>query len=106
MLTESLCLSTLGGSTGLLLGYLGRNILRHLLSNSWGPATLSTRFDWRVFAFTLVVSVFTGLGFGVGPAWRSTRTSVNAGLKDGGTTVTRHRRGIAGKTLVILQIAL
>ncbi|MFZ0305744.1 MAG: ABC transporter permease [Terracidiphilus sp.] len=106
MLTESLCLSTLGGSMGLLLGYLGRNILPHLLSNSWGPATLSTRFDWRVFAFTLVISVFTGIGFGVGPAWRSTRTSVNAGLKDGGTTVTRHRRGIAGKTLVILQIAL
>ncbi len=106
MLTESLCLSALGGSTGLLLGYLGRNILPHLLSTSWGPATLSTRFDWRVFAFALVISVFTGLGFGVGPALRATRTSVNAGLKHGGTTVTRHRRGLAGKTLVILQVAL
>ena len=106
MLTESLCLSGLGGSAGLLLGYLGRNILPHLLSTSWGPATLSTRFDWRVFAFTLVISVFTGLGFGVGPAWQATRTSVNAGLKDGGTTVTRHRRGFAGKMLVILQVSL
>ena len=106
MLTESLCLSALGGSAGLLLGYLGRNILPLLLSSSWGPAALSTRFDWRVFAFTLVISVLTGLGFGVGPAWQATRTSINAGLKDGGTTATRHRRGIAGKMLVILQLSL
>ena len=106
MLTESLCLSALGGTAGLLLGYLGRNILPRLLSSSWGPAALSPRFDWRVFAFTFAISVLTGLGFGVGPAWQATRTGVNAGLKDGGTTVTRHRRGIAGKTLVILQVSL
>jgi predicted permease len=106
MLTESLCLSAVGGSAGLLLSYLGRDLLPRLLSSSWGPAALSTRFDWRVFAFTLVISVLTGLGFGVGPAWQATRTSMNAGLKDGGTTVTRHRRGIAGKMLVILQVSL
>ena len=106
MLTESLCLSALGGFAGLLLGYLGRNILPSLLSSPWGPAALSIRFDWRVFAFTLVISVLTGLVFGVGPAWQATRASINAGLKDGGTTVTRHRRGIAGKMLVILQVSL
>jgi predicted permease len=106
MLTESLCLSALGGFAGLLLGYLGRNILPFLLSSPWGPAALSIRFDWRVFAFTLVISVLTGLVFGVGPAWQATRASINAGLKDGGTTVTRHRRGIAGKMLVILQVSL
>jgi predicted permease len=106
MLTESLCLSTLGGSAGLLLGYLGRNILPHLLLSSWGPTTLRTRFDWRVFAFTSVISFLTGLGFGVGPAWQAARTSLNAGLKDGGTTMSRHRGGIAGKMLVVLQVSL
>jgi predicted permease len=106
MLTESLCLSMLGGAAGLLLGYLGRNILPHLLSSSWGPGALSARFDWLVFAFTFAISVLTGLGFGVGPAWQATRTSVNAGLKDGSTTMTRHRGGIAGKMLVTLQISL
>jgi predicted permease len=106
MLTESLCLSALGGSAGLLLGYLGRNVLPQLLSSSWGPTALSIRFDLRVFAFTFVISMLTGLGFGVGPAWQATRTSVNAGLKDGGTTMTHHRKGMAGKTLVILQVSL
>jgi predicted permease len=106
MLTESLCLSTLGELAGLVLGYLGRNILPRLLSSSWGPATLSTRFDWRVFAFTLVISALTGLCFGAGPAWQATRTSMNAGLKNGGTKVTRRRGGIAGKILVVLQVSL
>ena len=106
MLTESLCLSALGGSAGLLIGYLGRNILPQLLSPSWGPATLSARFDWRVFAFTCVISMLTGLGFGVGPAWQATRTSVIAGLRDGGRTMTDSRKGITGKTLVILQVSL
>ena len=106
MLTESLCLSMLGGVAGLLLGYLGRNILPHLLSTSWGPATLSARFDWRVFAFTFAISVLTGLGFGAGPAWQATRSNLNAGLKDGTLTMTRHRGGIAGKMLVTLQISL
>ena len=87
MLTESLCLSALGGSAGLLIGYLGRNILPQMLSPSWGPP-LSTRFDWRVFAFTCVISMLTGLGFGVGPAWQATRTCVIAGLRDGGRTMT------------------
>jgi predicted permease len=106
MLTESLLLSTLGGAAGLLLGYLGRNILPRLFSTSWGPATLSTRFDWRVFAFTLGVSVLTGIGFGVGPAWHAAHCSVNAGLKEGGTTMTRRRKGLASKVLVIVQVSL
>jgi predicted permease len=106
MLTESLCLSTLGGAAGLLLGYLDRNILPRLFSTSWGPTALNTRFDWLVFAFTFAISVLTGIGFGVGPAWQAARTSVNAGLKNSGTTITGRRKGLAGKTLVIAQVAL
>jgi len=48
MLTESLLLSLMGGAGGLLLGYLGRDILPRLFSSSWGPVALQTRFDWRV----------------------------------------------------------
>jgi predicted permease len=106
MLTESLLLSTLGGAAGLLLGYLGRNVLPQLLSSTWGPTALSTRFDWRVFAFTLTISVLTGLGFGVGPAWQATRATVNTGLKDGEATMTHRRKGLAGKVLVIFQVSL
>lgn len=37
ILTESLVLALIGGSAGLLLGYLGRDILSRLLSSGWGP---------------------------------------------------------------------
>jgi predicted permease len=106
MLTESLCLSTIGGGLGLLLGYLGRNTLPRLFSTSWGPLALNTRFDWHVFAFTLAISALTGIGFGVGPAWQAASTSTNSGLKDGATTITRRRNGLAGKGLVIAQVSL
>ena len=106
MLTESLCLSVMGGGVGLLLGYLGRNILPRLFSTAWGPLALNVRFDWPVFAFTLAISVLTGIGFGVGPAWQAAGVNANSGLKEGATTVTRHRKGLAGKALVIVQVAL
>lgn len=106
MLTECLCLSTMGGAVGLLLGYLGRNFLPRLFSTAWGPLALNTRFDWHVFAFTLAISILTGLSFGVGPAWHAASASANSGLKDGAKTVTRRRNGLAGKALVVVQVAL
>jgi predicted permease len=106
MLTESLCLAMLGGTAGLLLGYVGRNLLPRLFSTSWGPGELHTSFDWGVFWFALAISVLTGLGFGVGPAWQAARTSVNAGLKEGGLTMTRRRNGLGGKVLVVVQVSL
>jgi predicted permease len=106
LLTESLCLSALGGSAGLLLGYFSRNLLPRLLSSSWGPAVLHARFDWQVFAFTLFISALSGLCFGAAPAWEATRNSTNAGLKDGATTMTRHRRGLSGRILAGAQVAL
>jgi predicted permease len=106
VLTESLLLSFLGGLAGLLLGYLGRNIIPHLLSSAWEPAPLNARFDLRIFAFTAAVSILTGILFGLAPAWQATRTDVNTGLKDSAASSTRRRKGLAGRSLVVLQIAL
>jgi predicted permease len=104
--TESLLLSGLGGGAGFLLGYLARNLIPKLMSNSWGPQQLYSRFDWKIFAFTLGISIFTGLLFGLAPALHSTRTNVNTGLKDSATTTTKRRKGLAGKAIVVFQISL
>jgi predicted permease len=104
--TESLLLSGLGGGAGFLLGYLGRNLIPRLMSNSWGPQQLYSRFDWKIFAFTLGISIFTGLLFGLAPALQSTRTNVNTGLKDSAATTTKRRKGLAGKAIVVFQISL
>jgi predicted permease len=106
VLTESLLLSCIGGLTGLVLGYLGRNIIPHLLSSSWEPTPLNTHFDLRIFAFAAGISILTGILFGLAPAWQATRTNVNTSLKDSATSTTRRRKGLAGKSIVVFQIAL
>lgn len=106
MLIESLLLSSLGGAAGLLVGYLGRNLIPHLLAKSWSPETMPLDFDDRVVAFTVGVSLITGILFGLAPAWQATRTNVNSGLKDAThVTSSRQKMGL-GKSLVIFQIAL
>jgi predicted permease len=106
VLTESLMLSLFGGTAGLLLGYFGRDVMSALLSTAWGPSEYGSRFDWRVFAFTLTISVATGLCFGLGPAWQASRTSVNTALKEGAANVAQGGRGLAGKALVVAQVSL
>jgi predicted lysophospholipase L1 biosynthesis ABC-type transport system permease subunit len=106
VLTESLLLSLLGGTAGLALGYLGRNVIPHLYSTSWRATVVRGDFDAEILAFTAAVSVLTGVLFGIAPAWQATRTSVNSGLKDASASATRRRRGLAGRSLVVLQVAL
>lgn len=106
MLTESVLLSSFGGTAGLFLGYLGRNIVPRLLSNSPQLELAQVQFDWQVLLFTLGISLTTGILFGLAPAWKATRIAVNGGLREsGGATVNRHRLWF-DKALVTGQIAL
>ena len=106
MLNESLMLSVLGGAAGLALAFAVRNGIPRLLSNAWLPPAFSANFDWRIFGFAVGISVLTGLVFGLAPAWAATRVDVSSGLKDAAQTTTHRRRGVAGKALVALQVAL
>ncbi len=106
MLTESLTLSLLGGAAGLLLAYLVRDAIPHLLSSSWAPPAFSARFDWRILSFATAVSILTGLVFGLAPAWESARVEISSGLKDSARTASHRRRGLAGKAIVVIQVAL
>ena len=106
VLTESLMLSALGGTLGLILGYLGRTILPRLMNSAWETADVNVPFDARVFGFTAGVTVLTGLLFGLAPAWGSTRAEIGTALKEGGKTSTRRRKGLSGKAIVTFQVAL
>jgi predicted permease len=106
MLTESLLLSIAGGIAGLLLGYWGRNAIPRLMSSSWDTAAIQVRFDWEVFAFTLAVSLLTGLAFGFIPAWQATHTQANKELKNNARAATRGGIHLSGRILVVVQIAL
>ncbi|KAA6461184.1 ABC transporter permease [Acidobacteria bacterium AB60] len=106
MMTESLMLSMLGGGAGVLLAYTVRNAVPHLLSSSWTPPAFSARFDWRVLTFSVAISIATGVVFGLAPAWESARIEVGTGMKDASRTFSPRRRGLAGKSLVVVQVAL
>lgn len=105
-MTESLLLSMMGGVAGLLLAWMVRNALPRMLADSWAPPAFAAKFSWPIFLFAAAVSIATGFVFGLGPAWQATRVQVSASLKDGGQTVTHRRRGLGGKAIVALQVAL
>jgi len=106
MLTESLLLSGFGGTAGLLLGYLGRNVVPRLLTSTSQLDSAQVQFDWRVLVFTLGISLATGILFGLAPAWQATRIADHAGLREsGGATASRQRLRL-DKSLVIGQIAI
>jgi predicted permease len=106
MLVESLLLAGIGGVGGLLVGYVGRNVLPKMTENAWERSSVPIHFDWRVFAFTAVVTIATGLLFGLAPAIAAARAEVTHGLRETGQTATRRRTGMGSKTLVGFQIAL
>jgi putative ABC transport system permease protein len=106
LLTESVLLATLGGSLGLVFALWGIDLLVSLKPEDL-PRLESIGIDGWVLAFTLGVSVLTGVVFGLVPAWGASRANVGAALKEGGRGATagkaRHRlRG----ALVVAELAL
>ncbi|HKW55991.1 MAG TPA: ABC transporter permease [Candidatus Acidoferrum sp.] len=81
MLVESTLLSLLAGLAGLILAYWAAPLLVALKPASL-PITLRLPIDWRVLAFTLMVSLICGVAFGLAPAFRSTKVQVASNLKD------------------------
>ena len=105
LLTESVLLSLLSGVAGLFLAYWGVSILAGLAPSNL-PRISEVSIDWRVLVFTLVVSVATGVIFGIAPALASVTTDLNSTLKTSGRGTTGHRsRTRVRDTLVISEIA-
>jgi putative ABC transport system permease protein len=105
LLTESLLLAAVGGAAGLLLATWGVEALKAL-----GPADLprmqDAQLDGRVLAFTLLVSLLTGLVFGLIPALRAARADLNEALKEGGRGGEGSRRNRLRAALVVAEVAM
>ena len=102
--------SALLAAAGTLLGWLFANWASHLLvrqlSTQFSVVFLDLSPDWRVFAFSAAIAIFTAVLFGTAPAFLTSRARPILALKDGGRgTVGSQRIGLADG-LVITQIAL
>ena len=82
MITESLLLAILGGALGALLATWGVELLVSLSEGSL-PPTAKIKVDGTVLAFTLLISLLTGLVFGLAPAFRTMKLDLIDSLKDG-----------------------
>jgi putative ABC transport system permease protein len=82
MITESLLLAICGGALGTLFAAWGVNLLVKLSENSI-PPTVQVKIDATVLGFTLLVSVVTGVLFGLAPAFRTAKVNLIDSLKEG-----------------------
>jgi putative ABC transport system permease protein len=104
LLTEGVLLSIVGGALGLAVAAWG---MKSLLA--FAPANLprlnDVNLDVRVLGFTLLVTMATGIIFGLAPAIQASRPNLNDTLKEGGrgTTGGHHR---VRSSLVITEVAL
>ena len=106
LLTESILISVVGGMVGILIAWWGINLLIALKPENL-PRLLEINIDFRVFGFTLGVSVLTGLFFGMLPAWTASRTAVIEGLKEGGRGSTSGRgQQRLRSTFVVVELAV
>jgi predicted permease len=110
LLTESVVLSLAGGVMGLFLGWAG---IRALLSvNTAGLPRVGENgafvgLDWRVVAFAMVVSLATGIIFGLIPALQSSKTDLTTTLKESaGRSGTGFRQNKARSILVVVEVGL
>jgi putative ABC transport system permease protein len=110
LLTESLMLSFAGGALGLIAGYAG---MRWLLTvNTAGLPRLGQEgsllgMDWRIVAFTVVLSIVTGILFGLIPALVASRTDLNAVIKDSSSrSGSSFRQNKTRSVLVLVEVSL
>jgi putative ABC transport system permease protein len=110
LLTESILLFLAGGILGLVFGFAG---VRALLAIS--PASLpltgesgsGITMDWRVFAFTLSMSLVSGILFGLFPAVAAARADLNSSLNEGSShSGPGLRQGRSRSLLVISEVSL
>jgi predicted permease len=107
LLTESFLLAAAGGLAGVVFAEWTLGSLVGSLRQGVGAQGLQAQLDSRVLLFALVISLLTGLLFGLGPALRATRTVLQTTLKDQGASVSDGKSNVRlRKWLMISQVAL
>jgi putative ABC transport system permease protein len=105
VLTESVVLAVTGGILGIAVGITGT----HLLSVSAPknvPNLWTIHLDWRVIAYTLGISLLTGLLFGLAPSLHIFQTGLVDSLKQGGQTSQTTFTGGTRTALLVSEIAV
>jgi putative ABC transport system permease protein len=106
LLTETVLLSLIGGTAGLVLAWGGIELIR-----AWNPGNLPlvdlVRLDGGALGFMVFVSMLAGVLFGLAPALESARADLSSTIKQGGRTGGASRQGARARAaLVVAEIAI
>src|SRR5215831_18894703 len=106
LLTESLLLALVGGALGIMLAYAGTLLLPRFSPDNL-PRFGDVAIDGRVLTYTFVVSILTGVIFGVAPSLGSSRADVSQALKGQGRTSTSSaKQSHLRNALVVSEVAV
>jgi putative ABC transport system permease protein len=105
-LVESVVLAAAGGVLGLGLSFLLMNGIMAVLPPNTLPSEADVRINLPVLAFTLVVSMLSGILFGCAPAWQVSRLNLNDVLKEAGRSAVGGGRLWMRRALVVVEFAL
>ena len=103
-LTESIVLAVLGGAAGIAVAFAGTRVILFLAFRN-DPVPITSSPSLPVLAFALLVSVLTGILFGVAPAWLTSKANPVNALRGANRSTSDHA-GWGQKSLVVVQAAL
>jgi len=103
VLAESLSLALAGALLGLAFAYWGSHLLVLLMTE--GTVSLDLRPDLTVLSLAMLVGLFTGILFGLAPAWRCSREDPASLLQQNARSLSGGA-GKLGKALIVMQVAL
>jgi predicted permease len=104
VLTESIALAVAGGALGVWIAQAATGAMLKMMTSDVIPLRLELHPDARMLTFALLLSILTGVLFGMAPARNASRITVTPALaagRDGSA-----RKSILGKALVVSQVAL
>jgi predicted permease len=102
LLAESLLLSVGGGIAGCILAWWATQALQSIDL----PFTVDLALDYRVLVFAIVLSLVTGVAFGLAPALKATKVDLLQTLRDEGLQSIDHRRLTLKNALIVVQVAV
>ncbi len=102
LLIESLLLSLAGGIAGCILAWWAMRALQGVEL----PITVDLTVDYRVLAFAIVLSLVTGVVFGLAPALKATKVDLLSTLRDEGLQRIDHQRLTLKNALIVMQVSI
>ena len=110
LLIESTLIALLAGAVGLPIASWTLHLLvveiASALPSYWGTIALQVTPDIRIFGYTVLISLLTGVAFGLTPALQALRTDVNSALKDSGSMLgQRLSKSRLRNLLIVAQVA-